>query len=67
MWVINQLVVSGLNRYNQFDTVLDPQGEAIGPIPACDDSPFMRSGCYDFAYTPAGSPLAEVRACTLSG
>lgn len=65
-------VSASRQRQPSFSRVEAAQAAAVGAVPDCGDSPFMRAGqpCHTFLYAPAvrrrqggGSRLAVARRC----
>lgn len=55
IWAVDKAVTRSRQRQPAFSTVPTAQPRAVGAIPDCSSSIFMRSGerCYTLAYSPA--------------
>ena len=53
--------MSGNTHYNAGRDITDPQFTAVGAVPDCAASLFLRDGCLDFVYAPADDRTVEVR------
>ena len=57
--------MSGNTHYNAGRDIPDPWFTAVGAVPDCAASQFLRDGCLDFVYAPAADRTVTVRRSAL--